>query len=313
MVPLPTLSRDQKPKVGVTICVLLYGDYLELASRCLNSILPNDGIPVIVGMNACSEATGTYVEELRKRFPTQVSVVKSATNIHKYPMMRRMFYGPGSAIRTTHVAWFDDDSYLTASVADWNQHVSSRFGEFELLGSVYTQPLQGCQADWIEDQPWYRGQSVRVKATDSQRQRRQRPNPYRVRFVTGGYWVATMQHLRMYDWPWPQRLDHNGGDVMLGEMYRQQNLRVVHDKYGVAINADRDGRESKAVRRGYTSRPIGFDYDRSAAGQVLDRYGVGKVMDVPAVVSTPPAAQTPASVAAEPTAASKPQPFELEL
>lgn len=304
-------SQDTKPKLGVTICVLLYGDYLDLASRCLNSLLPNDKIPVTIGLNACSDATVSYVEELRKRFPEQLSVVKSDVNIHKYPMMRRMFYGPGSAVRTTHVAWFDDDSYLTVPPADWHRHVVGRLRDFELMGSVYTQPLQGCQADWIEDQPWFRGHSVRIKATQKER----RPRPYSVRFVTGGYWVAAMQQLRMYDWPWPNRLDHNGGDVMLGELCRQQNLRIIHDKYGVAINADRNGAESKAPRRGYTSRPIGFDYDRSAAGQVIDRMGVGKVMDMPVVVppvveplvAEPVVAETPAVVA------KKPRPFELEL
>lgn len=302
----PPLPFNQEPKLttGLTACVLLYGDYLDLAARCLNSLLPNSGIQVIVGLNQCSPATVAYVEELRKRYPAQVAVVMSDKNIHKYPMMRRMFYGPGSAIRTTHVAWFDDDSYLTVSVDDWAAHVRKAFGSFEVLGSIYSQSLQGCQADWIEDQPWYRGHSVRAKSTEQMRQRRQRPKPYSVRFATGGYWVADMKSLRLYDWPLTI-LDHNGGDVMLGELCRQQNLRLVHDKYGVAINADRNGGESKAVRRGHTSRPIGFDYNRSTAAKVLVRSGIARQMDVPVAVEAP----QPAT----PVIAAPRKPFELEL
>ena len=227
----------------LTTCVLLYGDFPSLARRCLRSIDPyvyriRD---VRIGMNACGAMTKEIVAEFAERHSNLVHVEVSNANIHKYPMMRRLF-----AVKPLKrlTAWFDDDSYI--KVDDWYDRVVARdeLG-FDIAGAVYGIPLRGNQAAWIADQPWYRGKEFGSK--------------YRVRFCTGGYWVIRSEILVEHGWPLPE-LGHRGGDVMLGELIRQQEYRLTHDSLGVAINADEQGRESKSPRRGYDETPIGVDY-----------------------------------------------------
>src|SRR5688572_19313286 len=84
-----------------TIAVLLYGDYLPLAQRCIDSILrlPNPTFwELRIGLNEVSAATYDYVSNL---FMTQhdrqqrIRVYNSPQNIGKYPMMRRILYDVG--------------------------------------------------------------------------------------------------------------------------------------------------------------------------------------------------------------------------
>lgn len=233
-----------------TICVLLYGDYLELAERCLRSIAstirPGD-LNLRVGMNACSAATKEWV---RSWVPDEC-IWDSSENIHKYPMMRRMVHGD-RPIETPYTMWFDDDSYLDGfslgSVAGggyWLGQVEQAMVNSDMIGAVYGIRWNGQQREWVKDQPWYAGKDPASRTN--------------IRFATGGWWTIRTELLRGWDYPWPE-LDHRGGDVMLGELLHQQGLRLNHFNTGVRINADSKGRESKAPRRGFDSRPIGYDY-----------------------------------------------------
>ena len=47
---------------------------------------------------------------------------------------------------------------------------------------------------------------------------------------------------------------------MLGELLRQQGLRIKKFNTGVAVNADENGRESRSKKRGYDSPPIGYNF-----------------------------------------------------
>jgi hypothetical protein len=245
-----------------TICVLLYGDHAELAARCLNSICRGahaampDGLRV--AMNQPSQSTEAYVESLVTHgWLLPHNVYKSPENLHKYPMMRWMFYDERNPITTPYVMWFDDDSYITDAVISsrpgFLSTVSEAMGAPDpvtnvlpcMCGSSYTIKITGNQRQWIEDQPWY----DRVPISSP------------MRFATGGWWVARYGLLAAYDYPFPE-LDHRGGDVMLGALCQQQNLQIKNLRPGVAINADEHGRESKARRRGFDQRPVGYDYRR---------------------------------------------------
>jgi hypothetical protein len=48
---------------------------------------------------------------------------------------------------------------------------------------------------------------------------------------------------------------------MLGELCRQQRLRIKPFRLGVAVNADDALRESRAVRRGADHWPAGWHFD----------------------------------------------------
>jgi len=242
----------------VTICVLLYGDHVELAARCLNSIcaaMP-DELPanLRVGLNDVSDATRQYVNQLiENRWLLRENVFDYGDNIHKYPMMRRMLTERPPA--TPYVMWFDDDSFvmdhMQGAQPDFLTRVLSvieRPDQPVQVGGVYTINLGGNQEAFIKAQPWYAGRTISTKG---------------MRFVTGGWWTARLDFLRQHDYPWPG-LDHRGGDVMFGALCQQQQVVIATFRDGVAINADSDGRESKAPRRGFDQQPLGFDFDPSS-------------------------------------------------
>lgn len=243
-------------KNNFTICVLLYGDHLTLADRCLRSIAetirPAD-LNLRVGLNACSEATKEWV----KSWIPEEFIWESDTNIHKYPMMRQMIHG-ASPITTPYTMWFDDDSYLVdhklGTQPDyWLRKVEHAIVTSDMIGAIYVQQWQGNQRAWVRDQPWYKG-----KNPD------ERP---KARFITGGWWTVRTELLYGWNYPWSQ-LDHRGGDVMLGELCYQQGFRLNQFRDGVKINADATGRDGQAKRRGFDSKPIGYDYDPGVAQAV---------------------------------------------
>lgn len=242
-----------------TIGILLYGEYTNLGHRCINSIaeecrevFPRD---VRVGLNQVCNRTSIYVDALVEQgWLLPKNVYRSAENIHKYPMMRRMFYDPDNPIETKYVMWFDDDSFVRAkqdaSDASFLARVKERLEGGDnptgMVGSVYTIGVNVNQRHWIEDQPWFTGQPVGDK----------------ISFATGGWWAARTAVLQQHNYPWPE-LDHRGGDVMLGALMAQQGLSIRQFRDGVAINADQNGNESKSPRRGFDQQPIGTDYERT--------------------------------------------------
>ena len=239
-----------------TVCVLLYGHYPELAQRCLSRIavlLESGLIELRIGANAISPPTD---DVLRRLALDKFVTCRSAANIKKYPMMRRLFgagdtLAPGGMNLTTpFVMWFDDDSFISAAQPRrWLALVRRTMEMCDLLGSRYTIRLKGNQPQWVRDQAWYTGQPIN--------------EGYRSPYCTGGWWTIRTEVLRRYGWP-PTELLHRGGDVMLGELCRQQGLRMLHFNRGVAINADEHGEESKSPRRGFDSLPIGWHYQSSA-------------------------------------------------
>ena len=237
----------------VHYCVLLYGDYPHLAERVLGSMTDRLRLPnrrITVGMNAVSAATRDYVQGLQARgLLGENAVVESKENIHKYPMMRQLFYRhlPTSC---DAVCWFDDDSYLKPVAYDWEQRLEVAMQGAEMVGSLYWQRFAGNQHLWVRHQPWYTGKPVE--------------KGHRALFATGGWWCIWKEILWRHNWPIPE-LDHRGGDMMLGELCRQQGYRLRKFNDGVAINADARGRESKAKRRGFDSMSIGTKFTPAAA------------------------------------------------
>ena len=244
-----------------TVAVLLYSDeYHELHRRCLESIrnqLPDDEYELRIGMNEISDQSETW-DIIRSLQDTGVleerNIYHSHTNIRKYPLMRRMFHDPSNPITTPFVMWFDDDSYLKPEfgLKNWTS-IHEMMAVSAMIGAVYAIGVEGQQKQWIEDQSWYAGKEV----------------PEKVMFITGGWWCLDLNVITQFDWP-PPAFDHCGGDMMLGELLRQQGLS--HQKYnnGVAINADSEGRESRAARRGVDQARIGVKYDPGVAKQIHD-------------------------------------------
>jgi hypothetical protein len=231
--------------LAFNVYVLCYGSYPALARRCLDSIgrrllvkaEPQLVRRVIIGLNEVSDDTARLVADFSRVVSPLVPVFtfNSPVNRLKYPLMREMFkMGPIDDV--DYLMWFDDDSFLKD---DFRFEEGLRpFLEHEhpdMLGARYYMRLVGNQAAWIEAQPWYNQRRV-------QRGRL-------VTFITGGWWCLRPSVVTRWGWP-PDGITHRGGDVMLGELFRQQDLVLRHFNQGVAINADAQGRESKAERRG---------------------------------------------------------------
>lgn len=224
--------------------VLLYGDHPHLAARCLSSIVTTADWPYIdelrIGLNAVSLATRTIALTVAKALPVTCHIYEEsqARNVWKYPMMRRMFHDPERPLSSTHIMWFDDDSYVLPDVFWWRD-TAAVARNAALVGSAYrlVGGYRPNQLAGIKAQPWYAG-----KEPES--------HPY---FVTGGWWILRSAVVQHNDYPFKE-LKHNGGDSILGELCRQCGYAIRHYNRGVAINADDAGRESKAKRRGDTTK-----------------------------------------------------------
>lgn len=232
------------------VCVLFYGadDYCsQLAARLLNRAmreLAEYNVEFRLGFNAVGydtrKAVATFTDASDYVVPV---VVDSAKNLYKYPMMRRLFYDKPLTAPLT--MWFDDNSYIDPDidVGVWFERIRTQMQHCATIGSVYTQGLVGKQAEWIKAQPWFNGKE---------------PVPY-VKYASGGWWVAQTDVLRRFDWPSPD-IKHYGGDVMFGELLRQQDLQLCHFRDGVMIQANDSGVEAVSPRRGFDATPVGFDY-----------------------------------------------------
>lgn len=239
-----------------TVCVLLYGDYPDLARRCLSGIvqLPagedwvGDGVHVAEIRVACNEVSSRTEAVLQEFLAAgghhRWHVIRQG-NVYKYPAMRRLFYEAPNSISTPYVMWFDDDSYLTTPTALWLGMLTQAMNQTDIAGTLARCALRGGQHRWIAAQPWYTGQPVAPARL--------------VYFPLGGWWCVRYSALERYRWP-PAELQHCGGDVMMGEYARQQGLRVLRFTDGVAVNADAEGRSHQSPRRGRHELPVGVNY-----------------------------------------------------
>lgn len=235
---------------NLCVCVLFYGadDYCtQLARRILNRPfreLVQCDVEFRFGFNAVGKDTQNVVDAFIDAEDCAVSVVENCPkNIYKYPMMRRLF--AAKPLTAPLTMWFDDNSYIDpdTDIGVWLTRLEQQLGYCNMLGSVYTQGLVGNQAAWIKNQPWFNGKQ---------------PGPY-VKHVAGGWWTITTDVLLKFDWP-SADIRHYGGDVMLGELFRQHDLQLCHFRDNVVIQANASGVESAGPRRGFDATPVGFDY-----------------------------------------------------
>lgn len=254
---------------GFSVTAVLFGDHVDLAERCLrplvSSLDPTLVKSVRVGLNAVGSPTRGYVraalDAVANRFNGAIEPLLYNCGEHnrlKYPLLRKMLYDSQHPILTPFVMHFDDDTYQTSDDMRWweDTYRFARREEADVMGSIYTMPARPKQLDAIRAQPWYNNRPLRPG--------------HRFRFATGGWWVARTAVLRQFDWPFPE-IKHNGGDTVLGELLRQQGLKLVQCRSGVRINADDRGCESKAPRRGVTMPPVWSDFDLSS-GPSLDHH-----------------------------------------
>ncbi len=246
-----------------TICALFFGNYPDLAKRCLGSIVAavaesqkatGRRVRLSLGANTVCDETRRYLEaHVSAGWVAPRDLRISDVNIHKYPMMRQMFHDSEAPLTSEFVMWFDDDSWIDSPWYGnrlWLDEVYAAATTADMIGAIYTRPVVGNQPQWLETQPWYRQKPI-VRGQ-------------RVRFITGGWWVLRTKIVHAHDWP-IRELDHCGGDMMLGDLCRQQDYLMKQFDRGVRINADDAGRQSRSPRRGFTSPLIGENYRPASA------------------------------------------------
>lgn len=244
---------------AISVCALLYGNYPDLAQRCLNSIYATGPSSVVadfrIAMHDVCFETRSFVTEwalrIRREWQKPVYLIVPTDNVFKYPTMRLLLWGngrPGHTPISPLVMWFDDDSYLSTTNPSFWDNVLTPFIRdtgCAMIGQIWYWPLQGQQRRWLKTQPWYRKDLGQAE---------------RIRFCQGAWWVARTDVLHAANWPIPE-LRHCGGDSLLGEVLRQGHWTLAPFDTGVRINADKDGKHSWSRRRGHNERPIGAEYD----------------------------------------------------
>lgn len=275
-----------------TVCVLLYGDYPDLARRVLlplRALFLSGDIHLRIGCNDISSRSRDVLEEIfpqicgglspRQSRTTSVGVNKKShivfsseeseipefmvqyryPQIFKYPMMRELFDFNGSwPIKTPFTMWFDDDSCITAEdPSAWLKDLIETIQVAKTRLSLVRHIVTVMAGSIYKPGTGFSESQCKWLATRSWVNRPPRPG-HKTSFCTGGWWVIDTEFLRTYDWPDPD-IRHRGGDVMLGELISQQNCNLLTFRRGIAINADEALRESRSRRRGFDEPPVGTE------------------------------------------------------
>ncbi len=222
------ISDSHKPlEPPVTICVLCYGNYPQIAQRILASLslhTRREQFLLRIGLNAVSPATDRVLERMFLLSHWEL-LVRSETNLYKDPMMRRLFYD--KPLQTEWTLWFDDDSYVFRD--DWLDILrceSQLSPEVDMWGKKCFIRGDDKHREFIRASAWYRG--LEPENDD-------RPGGCRISFAVGGFWAIRTIWLHRLDWP-DRRLIQSGDDYIFGEALRQHGARVGTAFSGIAIN-----------------------------------------------------------------------------
>lgn len=215
----------------VTIGVLTYGDFPQLARRTIESIRQHcerSAYRLVVGANAVSDATRAYLEGLAADGAIDRLIV-SPENLNKCPMMRRMLEG----VETEFFWWFDDDSYVISPEALPNRLRTARssppgdvmWGHMFYFGHENDFSHGTDVGGWVKRATWYRGLEPPSWNPGGKGETDFQGNGTgdgRWFFITGGCWFIRSHVLRDLGWPDPSLVKRNPDDVLFCEAIRQQ-------------------------------------------------------------------------------------------
>jgi GT2 family glycosyltransferase len=212
------------PTIGgkVTCFVLCYGDFPDLARRCLSNILqtvPITALDIRVGANCVSGETLEYLKNL----PITKLYVNEGS-CYKYPMMRKMFYDESCPINTKYLMWFDDDTYVANEkwFVDLCSCIIQKHPEnYRMFGSLYYHDTARYPAakPWFSSGDWHTGKDFRLKHKSDDE------GGSIIDFGVGWFWALETEAMRKANIP-DTRLQHNGGDITIGEQLHQHGYKV---------------------------------------------------------------------------------------
>jgi hypothetical protein len=252
----------------VSICVLTYGDYPELACRSIESIrrhCPRPRYQLVVGGNAIGERTRAHLETIHMGGGID-ELILSPVNLNQCPMMRRMF----QKVESEFIWWFDDDSYITEPGA-LNHWLTAARGAPE--HTVMWGPAAMCDhplgfapelddvVGFVRRAAWYRGlppPTWKLGGKGEFNFEGRGTGDGRWFFIVGGCWLMRAVAIRALDWP-DRRLIKMGNDVFLGEAIRQHGWEIENiGSPGVAVNTEpRRGDPGWTPSQGDGESPVG--------------------------------------------------------
>lgn len=222
----------------VVICALLYGNHYELHDRLLTSL--NRHVPTDTGVRLWLNAVGeNTIKKAKGLQQPDIKIEKSLINVPKYKAMRLMFDEfKKEGCKYKWVVWFDDDSWIVTP--NWMQSVKFLIQQeprAAYVGQKWAAPYLAGQFDFVKKSTWFKSKPLQVV--------KGRPSFI---FAQGAYWWLRRDVLQELDWPDP-RLNHNGGDTLLGEAIHQNSHVFLTCSDGVKVN--------DAIRRGFRETPAG--------------------------------------------------------
>jgi hypothetical protein len=228
--------------------------------KLLESLRVNAHVANIrLGLNSVSAATQQYVhawalDQMRAQ-PVFIFQPEENQNIGKYPLMRQMFrYGE----LADRIMWFDDDSYVdpVAGIKWWQDAHEVSHKKIQ-VGAIHLIMQRGRQYEVIAQQPWFNGKPINAR--------------HRYKFITGGWWIGDTAFLTKWDYPF-QALYHNGGDSILGELLRQQNMTLVQFNNGMQCHCESCSKKGLRLDRPVVHINVGGRSGRRGIGTRDEKY-----------------------------------------
>jgi tetratricopeptide (TPR) repeat protein len=183
---LPTRERRDPLFAVLLTC---YGDHADLARRALGSLLATADLrthcDVHVGCNGCCAETLKLVREALDLGHIS-TVIESTRNLHKSAMLRQMI----ELSRTPYVLVMDDDTHVRSGWLEALVEFIGTKAPLDLAGKHYYWDRSPMYQQAVEKRPWWRGREFIPPA---QRER--------IRFCTGGFYLARTEFLRFHDYP----------------------------------------------------------------------------------------------------------------
>ncbi len=236
---IPTPGEDPRlrvldhPYIGgkFTVCICCYGDHLDLAQRCIDSILsnsPGHRIDLRIALNQPSKRVLDYFMGFDTR--TFANIYLNRGDRKKYPAMRELFWDHTHPITTPYVLWFDDDSHVIDK--DWliqlgecivkNHGLGCRLYGTKLVHNLKAYQQQGFHPEkWFQEAPWWHERWLHEAYGT-----RESPQGKEILFVTGGFWALALEAIRAADIP-DRRLELSGGDITIGAQVTQAGFTIM--------------------------------------------------------------------------------------
>lgn len=243
----------------ITACVLCYGPYPELARKSITSLLetiPPERLDLRVATNQVPQATIDFLRTL-----PITKLYLNSENRYKYPVMREMLHDKQAPIQTKYMVWFDDDTWivkpqwikdLAETIINFHPYNFRMFGnllyhDLNIYSKNSVSPLK-----WFKEARWWRDRPLRARGGHAEV-----PNGSVIDFAVGWCWALSTELIKLADIP-DVRLQHNGGDITIGEQVHQAGYLIKQWNKGKSLVACPT--REQGGRRGYSEK---FPWDQS--------------------------------------------------